>query len=77
MYVIRDARLDDLPGLKALAAVLNTVNLPNDEAALKELLDLSVRSFAARVKNPLRREYLFVMEDTTTQQLVGTKRGRK
>lgn len=72
MYVIRDARLDDLPGLKALAAVLNTVNLPNDENALKELLDLSVRSFAARVKNPLRREYLFVMEDTTTKQLVGT-----
>lgn len=72
MFVIRDARMDDLPGLKALAAVLNTVNLPNDEEALRQLLDLSVRSFGARVKNPLRREYLFVMEDTTTKALVGT-----
>lgn len=72
MFVIRDARMDDLPGLKALAAVLNTVNLPNDEEALRELLDLSVRSFAARVKKPQQREYLFVMEDTTTQKLVGT-----
>ncbi len=72
MFVIRDARMDDLPGLKALAAVLNTVNLPNDEGALRELLDLSVRSFTARVKKPQEREYLFVMEDTTTQKLVGT-----
>ena len=30
MYVIRDARPDDLDGLLRLAAVLNTVNLPND-----------------------------------------------
>jgi arginine N-succinyltransferase len=72
MYVIRDARPADLDGLLRLAAVLNTVNLPNDREALEQLLDLSVRSFAGRVKNPLRREYLFVMEDTTTGNLVGT-----
>lgn len=72
MYVIRDARTADLDGLLRLAAVLNTVNLPNDRAALEGLLDLSVRSFAGRVKKPLRREYLFVMEDTTTGTLVGT-----
>jgi arginine N-succinyltransferase len=72
MFVIRDARLTDLAGLAALAAVLNTVNLPNDREALEALLDLSVRSFAGRVKNPLRREYLFVMEEMSTGRIVGT-----
>lgn len=72
MYVIRDARSADLEGLLRLAAVLNTVNLPNDREALEGLLELSVRSFAGRVKNPLRREYLFIMEDTTTGAIVGT-----
>ncbi|MDP2343136.1 MAG: arginine N-succinyltransferase [Deltaproteobacteria bacterium] len=72
MFVIRDARMDDLPGLQRLAAVLNTVNLPNDKEALEELLDLSVRSFSGRVRSPLRREYLFVMEDVATGTLAGT-----
>lgn len=72
MFVIRDAQPDDLPGLLRLAAVLNTVNLPNDKSALEDLLDLSVRSFAGRVRSPLQREYLFVMQDTDTGALVGT-----
>lgn len=72
MFVIRDAQPADLPGLSRLAAVLNTVNLPNDREALENLLDLSVRSFSGRVRRPLSREYLFVMEDTDTGTIVGT-----
>ena len=72
MFVIRDAQPDDLPGLLRLAEVLNTVNLPNDKVALEGLLDLSVRSFAGRVRSPLSREYLFVMENLSTRGLVGT-----
>ncbi len=72
MFIIRDARPTDLEGLLRLAAILNTVNLPNDRGALEQLLDLSSRSFAHRVRNPLRREYLFVMEETATGTLVGT-----
>lgn len=72
MFVIRDAQPDDLPGLLRLAEVLNTVNLPNDRGALEGLLDLSVRSFAGRVRRPLSREYLFVMEDLSSGALVGT-----
>lgn len=72
MYVIRDARPADLDGLLRLAAILNTVNLPNDRDALEGLLELSVRSFSGRLRNPLRREYLFVMEETATGLLVGT-----
>ena len=72
MFVIRDACMEDLPGLQRLAAVLNTVNLPNDKQALEQLLELSVRSFAGRVRSPLAREYLFVMEDLSTGTLTGT-----
>jgi arginine N-succinyltransferase len=72
MFVIRDATPADLSSVHHLAAVLNTVNLPNDEGALRELLELSQRSFAGRIKDPLEREYLFVMEDTTSGALVGT-----
>ena len=72
MYVMRDARPADLDGLLRLAAILNTVNLPNDRAALEGLLELSARSFSGRLRSPLRREYLFVMEETATGVLVGT-----
>jgi len=72
MYLLRDVQRADLPSLKRLAAVLNTVNLPNDEATLEELIETSVRSFAGKIKNPFEREYLFVLEDAKSEQVVGT-----
>ena len=72
MLVLRDAHKGDLDGLKRLAAVLNTVNLPNDEGMLEELIDKSVRSFNGKIKNPFEREYLFVLEDVRNQKLIGT-----
>ena len=72
MFVIRDANPDDLVSLKRLAGVLNTVNLPDDTAALKSILDTSTRSFSGRIKAPFEREYLFVMEELSSGRLVGT-----
>ncbi len=72
MFLLRDVQRTDLPGLKRLAAVLNTVNLPNNEAMLEELIDKSVRSFAGKVKEPAEREYLFVLEDVRNEQIRGT-----
>jgi len=72
MLVIRDVQKTDLQGLKRLAAVLNTVNLPNNEAVLEQLIDTSVRSFSGRIKNHLEREYLFVLEDLRNEVIVGT-----
>src|SRR4051794_22487863 len=63
MFVIRDATREDLKNLQRLAQVLNTVNLPNDKAALESLLETSTRSFAGKIKEPFEREYLFIMED--------------
>src|SRR3712207_1835795 len=72
MLLLRDVQKTDLPGLKRLAAVLNTVNLPNNEDTLTELIDKSVRSFSGKVKEPFEREYLFVLEDVRHERLVGT-----
>ncbi len=73
MFIIRNATSDDLRSVQRLARVLNTVNLPDDEKSLETLIDLSERSFLERVKAPLEREYLFVMEDTKKREkIVGT-----
>jgi arginine N-succinyltransferase len=72
MFIIRDARRSDLKGLSRLAAMLNTVNLPNEKGALEEVLETAARSFAGTIDNPRDRQYLFVAEDTETKQLVGT-----
>ncbi len=72
MLLLRDVQKTDLHGLKRLAAVLNTVNLPNDEEMLERLIDKSIKSFAGRIKDPFEREYLFVLEDLRNERLVGT-----
>ncbi len=70
MLLLRDARRSDLPSLARLAKVLDTVNLPYDERALARIIDASVRSFSGRIRNPLRRQYVFVAE--ARGRIVGT-----
>lgn len=72
MLLLRDVAKSDLAGLKRLAAVLNSVNLPNNEAVLAGLIDQSVKSFSGRIENPFEREYLFVLEDLRNHSLIGT-----
>jgi len=72
MLVLRDVQRSDLKGVKRLAGVLNTVNLPDNEDTLVELIDRSVQSFSGKVKDPFEREYLFVLEDTKSGALIGT-----
>src|SRR5688572_3694725 len=72
MLLIRDVQKTDLAALKHLAAVLNTMNLPDDEEALESLIDRSVRSFSGKIKNPFEREFLFVLEDLRNGRIIGT-----
>jgi arginine N-succinyltransferase len=73
-YVIRGATPDDASQMLELARHLDTVNLPHDPDAVAEILDLSVRSFSGAIKDPRRREYVFVVEDTRTRRIVGTSK---
>jgi arginine N-succinyltransferase len=71
MLLLRDVQKSDLPGLSRLARVLNTVNLPDNEETLTSLIDRSVKSFSGRIKHPLEREYVFVLEDVRNHAIVG------
>jgi arginine N-succinyltransferase len=71
VYVIRDVQKSDLPGLRKVASVLDTVNLPDDERELSSILEKSARSFDGRIRDPFEREYLFVLEDIRSGKVVG------
>jgi arginine N-succinyltransferase len=55
----------------AVAQHLDSVNLPADRARIAAILDLSQKSFD-EVIAPAEREYVFVLEDAATKQVVGT-----
>lgn len=73
-YVIRGATPDDAPQMMVLARHLDTVNLPHDAEAVAEILDLSLRSFSGAIKDPRRREYVFVLEDLEAHRIIGTSK---
>src|SRR4051812_33389209 len=72
MLLLRDVQKGDLPGLKRLAAVLNSVNLPNDEQVLSQIIDRSTKSFTGALRDPFTRDYLFVLEDLKRRTIIGT-----
>jgi len=72
MWLVRDVQKNDLPALRGLARVLNSVNLPADDRALAGIIDRSVRSFAGRIRDPLARSYVFALEEPRRRRVVGT-----
>jgi arginine N-succinyltransferase len=73
-YAIRGVTPEDEGDLLTLARHLNTVNLPHDAASVREIIDLSVRSFSGALKDPRRREYVFVLEDLAARRVIGTSK---
>jgi arginine N-succinyltransferase len=72
MFLLRDVQRHDLPRLKRLASVLDSVNLPDDERVLERAIDKSIKSFGGRIRLPLEREYLFVLEEPKSGKVIGT-----
>jgi len=70
--LLRDAQKGDLPALRRLARALNSVNLPADERELAAIVERSMRSFSGRIRDPLARSYVFVLEDARRRRVVGT-----
>jgi len=73
MFVLRPARESDLPRLVALAHSTGggLTTLPPNEDFLAERIDDSLHAFSARVRRPGCEFYLFVLEDTTTDEVAG------
>ena len=81
-YEIRAALRSDHAGLLELARYLDSVNLPNDPGAVKEVVDASEDAFAEAEGDPRRRQYVFVLRDLEEDRCVGTsmvlgQKGRK
>jgi arginine N-succinyltransferase len=71
-YEIRGVDPSDEDQLLSVARHLDTVNLPDDRDAIREIIDLSQRSFAGEVKDPKKREYVFVLVDLKAKRVIGT-----
>lgn len=70
-YEIRGALRSDEDELHALAEFLNTVNLPNDRAHIRSLLEHSEKSFRGELA-PTRRKFVFLLRDLSANVAVGT-----
>ncbi|MFO0559941.1 MAG: arginine N-succinyltransferase [Polyangiales bacterium] len=73
-YMLRAVTHDDEDNLLELARHLNTVNLPNDRHVVREIIDLSVRSFNRSLEDARQREYTFVIEDLENKRVIGTSK---
>src|SRR5580658_1874232 len=71
-HLIRGAVPADEDQLLAVARHLNTVNLPHDRAEIRSILEHAQKSFTGAVKDPRRREYVFVLVDLEKGEIVGT-----
>jgi arginine N-succinyltransferase len=71
-YEIRGAVPADEDQLLEVAKHLNTVNLPADRDAIRRILDQAQQSFTGAIKDPRRREYVFVVVDLEKNRVVGT-----
>lgn len=70
-YEIRGATMADEEALLALAAHLNTVNLPNDRASVRELLQHAEHSFDGSIASA-KRKYVFLLWDLAQGTAVGS-----
>lgn len=71
-YEIRGAVPADEDQLLDVAHHLNTVNLPADRDDVRGILDHAQKSFSCAIKDPRRREYVFVVVDRMHDRIVGT-----
>lgn len=74
MKIIRPIQSSDYPALHEIAVESGHgfTSLPVNEELLRKRINSSEQSFATDVAQPGHESYLFVMEDTDTQQVVGT-----
>ena len=72
LYEIRGARPDDEEQILTIARHLNTVNLPHEREGVRQILELSAKSFTHQVEDPKRRQYVFVLVDRAEEKIIGT-----
>lgn len=72
MYILRSASLNDLDDLYDLSQLMLFINLPPDKEIIKTKIESSIKAFTKPSKKLWENHYLFVLEDTKAQRIVGT-----
>lgn len=74
MFYIRPVKKTDLDSLTQLANLAHSglTTLPKDRNYLSQKIDDSLRAFDEKVRRPAGEQYLFVLADSTNEQLLGT-----
>jgi len=72
MFFIRQAQLEDAPTLLKLAKMVHFINLPADMDIIQAKIRRSRLSFAGEESSERDREFMFVLEDTETGNVIGT-----
>jgi arginine N-succinyltransferase len=70
-FVVRAVRHEDLNQLTDLAKQFTLLNLPGDKKIIASKIDRSIQAFGDKLSKP-ESEYLFVLEDTEEQLVVGS-----
>lgn len=71
-FELRGSTPDDEEQILDIARHLNTVNLPEEREGVRQILDASYKSFTQTVKDPKRRQYVFVLVDRAENRIIGT-----
>lgn len=71
-FIIRSVREQDLDELERLSELVYFINLPNNRDLLKDKIRTSVDSFNGTIEDKFEREYIFVIENRETGQVIGT-----
>ncbi|MEG3766333.1 arginine N-succinyltransferase [Alteromonas sp. 14N.309.X.WAT.G.H12] len=74
MYIIRPISAQDYPALHQVAVEsgVGFTSLPVNEALLRKKIARAEAAFSSQVNAPGNQSYLFVLEDTDTNTVVGT-----
>lgn len=72
--IIRPIRKSDLDAFLKLAytSSLGITNLPKNREILAEKINQSIDAFAKKIDSPENEKYIFVLEDTKTNEICGT-----
>jgi arginine N-succinyltransferase len=72
LFEIRGSMIEDEAQILAISRHLNTVNLPEEEEGVRQILEASQKSFTQAIKDPKRRQFVFVLVDRSKNQIIGT-----
>lgn len=72
LYEIRGSMVEDEGQILRISRHLNTVNLPEEEEGVRQILEASYKSFTQTTKDPKRRQYVFVLVERATGTILGT-----